>query len=81
MGKTIENTIENYVCKHNRKLFLMLLPREMQSCYFGIQWALCICKFRIHGFNQWWTENIPKKKSKKFQKAKLEFATCQQLFT
>ena len=46
-----------------------------------IQSALYIHRLCIHKFNQPWIKTIPKNISRKFQKAELEFATSQQLFT
>ena len=43
---------------------------------FFVQLTFYSCTFYIRGFNQPHTENYPqKKKPRKFQKAKLEFAT------
>ena len=54
----------------------------LSSFPLDIQSSLCIHRFSIYGFSQLWIENIQgKNNSEKFQKAKLEFAAWQQLFT
>ena len=54
----------------------------LSSSPLDIQSSLCIHRFSIYGFSQLWIENIQgKNNSEKFQKAKLEFAAWQQLFT
>ena len=51
------------------------------TTFIYIQLTLRIFRFHISGVNQLWIENIKKKYYRKFQKAKLEFAKRQQLFT
>ena len=54
----------------------------LSSFPLDIQSSLCIRRFSIYGFSQLWIENIQgKNNSEKFQKAKLEFAARQHLFT
>ena len=49
------------------------------KCHYTID--LHIHGLHILGFDRPWIENIQGKKSRKFQKAKLEFALCWELFT
>ena len=62
----------------------MLAPWRVVEVIKGdlnLQLALCICRFCIHAFNQPWIGNIwKKKKSRKFQKAKLESAAAPTIY-
>lgn len=60
---------------------VLLILFYCNQCCHEVQSSLCIHGLCIHGFNQPWVENIQKKKSRKFQKAKLEFAAGWQIYT
>ena len=58
---------------------LILFYDEMYSIV-SIQLSVHICGFHILRFNQPRIENTKKTNSRKFQKAKIKFVACQQLF-
>lgn len=67
----------SHVAQPLEKDILSHLPTHTQMLIcLWIQATLSIGGFYIHGFNQLWIKNIQEKNPRKFQKVKLEFATC-----